>query len=144
MLAGDGGEAQQHKPQQPQQEREQQPQQKRPFDALLLPTLPSKALPLPQGPELAPQACLGQAWCMLQNTAAFDLTGHPALSVNAGWGHGKPVVHGNGTGKGSSSSSSPSAPRLPIGVQIVGRRWEDATVLNVGMAVERLCGGGGV
>ena len=140
MLVGDGGETQQQKPQQPQQEREQP--HSRPFDVLLLPTLPTKALPLPQGPELTPQACLGQAWCMLQNTAAFDLTGHPALSVNACWGQGKPVVPGNGTGKGS--SSSPSPPRLPIGVQIVGRRWEDAAVLNVGMAVERLCGGGGV
>ncbi len=69
---------------------------------------------------------------MLQNTAAFDLTGHPALSVNAGWGRGKKAAGSRG-----------GAPMLPIGVQIVGQLWDDATVLNVGMAVERLCAGGG-
>jgi hypothetical protein len=41
---------------------------------------------------------IGQAWCMLQNTAGFDLSGHPALSVNVGF------------------SQQPA--RLPIGLQV--------------------------
>jgi Asp-tRNA(Asn)/Glu-tRNA(Gln) amidotransferase A subunit family amidase len=35
---------------------------------------------------------------MLQNTAAFDVTGHPALSINAGY----------------------SQEGLPVGVQVIG------------------------
>jgi aspartyl-tRNA(Asn)/glutamyl-tRNA(Gln) amidotransferase subunit A len=46
---------------------------------------------------------------------AFNLTGHPAVSVMAGL----------------------SGERLPIGMQIVGRHFDDATVLRVAAAFER-------
>lgn len=59
---------------------------------------------------------------MLQNTAAFDLTGHPALSLNAGW----------------SSSTESGTGGLPIGVQVIGRHFEDAVVLNAAYAIETL------
>ncbi len=84
-------------------------------DALLLPTAPIKPLPLPQEGMTAAE-CIAQAWGALQNTAAFDLTGHPALSVNAGF--------------------SSDGDNLPIGVQVVARRWDDAMALNVGRAIE--------
>ena len=57
------------------------------------------------------------AWCALQNTAPFNLTGHPAISIPS------PRV------------SSPD--KLPIGVQLVGRPWEDGLLLNVAYAAER-------
>ena len=52
---------------------------------------------------------------MTQNTMAFNVTGHPALSINAGWS-------GN----------------LPIGMMIVGKHWDDVTVLKVARAHEKL------
>lgn len=46
------------------------------------------------------------------NTAPFNATGHPALNVPCGFGR------------------APNRPevKLPIGMQLIGRRWEDATV----------------
>jgi amidase len=49
------------------------------------------------------------------NTAPFDVTGHPALSV--------PCQPGGS---------------LPIGMMIVGRHFADRTVLRVAAAVEAL------
>lgn len=85
------------------------------MDALLLPTTTTKPQLLPRA-DMTAAECITNAWSGLQNTAAFDLTGHPALSINAGFSEG-PV-------------------QLPVGVQIVGRRWGDATVLNVARAIE--------
>jgi len=48
-------------------------------------------------------------------TAPFNLTGHPALSV--------PCWDGD--------------PGLPVGLQLVGRWWDEATVLRVGHAFEQ-------
>ncbi|MFU8868809.1 amidase, partial [Natronococcus sp.] len=54
------------------------------------------------------------------NTSPFNRTGHPAISVPAG------EVDG-----------------LPIGLMLVGARFEDATVLNAGYAVEQARGESG-
>ena len=54
----------------------------------------------------------------MRATIPFDLTGSPALSVPFGW----------------------SDDGLPIGVQIVGRHFDEENVLRVGMALERLRG----
>jgi aspartyl-tRNA(Asn)/glutamyl-tRNA(Gln) amidotransferase subunit A len=51
---------------------------------------------------------------VLRATVPFDLTGSPALSVPFGW----------------------SREGLPIGVQVVGRHFDEATVLQVGLALE--------
>ena len=56
-----------------------------------------------------------QSLGMVRNTSPFNATGHPALSVPAGVSDG-----------------------LPVGMQIVGRRWRDEDVLKVGYAYERL------
>ena len=53
---------------------------------------------------------------VLQATLPFDLTGSPAMSVPFGW----------------------SSEGLPIGVQIVGRHFDETTVLRVGAALEAL------
>ena len=50
-----------------------------------------------------------------KNTAAFNVTGHPALSINAGFSEG-----------------------LPVGMMIVGRKFDEATVLNVAYAYEKI------
>ncbi len=49
----------------------------------------------------------------MHNTSPFDVTGHPALSINAGFVDG-----------------------LPIGMMIVGRHFDDVTVLKVAHAFE--------
>lgn len=54
---------------------------------------------------------------MIRNTAPFNATGHPALSVNAGLSEGLPA--------------------LPCGMMIVGRMFDDLTVLQVARAVEK-------
>jgi amidase len=63
-------------------------------------------------------ALLARALGKALNTAPQDLTGHPAISVPAG------LVEG-----------------LPVGMMIVGKRFDDVTVLRVADAFESLCGG---
>ena len=70
------------------------------YDVLLTPTLPIPATDLLHESEgHSPTKLIGKAWCMLQNTAAFDITGHPALTFNGGFSHD---LH------------------LPIGIQLIG------------------------
>jgi amidase len=79
------------------------------YDVLLLPTTAMKARPIPVDggiPEIL-AAALGN----LHNTAAFDVTGNPALSVPCGMSDG-----------------------LPVGMMLVGRHFDDATVLRAGHA----------
>jgi len=87
------------------------------YDVLVMPTVPGTADTLPSG---SPQdvALLERALGKALNTAPMDITGHPAISVPAG------LVDG-----------------LPAGMMIVGKRFDDATVLRVADAFESLCGG---
>lgn len=87
------------------------------YDVLVMPTVPGTAGPLPTGGEDT-IALLAQALGMAGNTAPLDVTGHPAISVPAG------LVDG-----------------LPVGMMIIGKRFDDATVLKVADAFESLCGG---
>ena len=56
------------------------------------------------------------AWPL--QSSPFNLTGHPAMSVPVGLG----------------------ADGLPLAVQVIGRAFDEATVLRVGRAIERLSG----
>jgi len=87
------------------------------YDVLVMPTVPGTADTLPTG---NPQglALLERTLGKAANTSPMDITGHPAISVPAG------LVDG-----------------LPAGMMIVGRRFDDATVLKVADAFEALCGG---
>ena len=49
------------------------------------------------------------------NTSPTNVTGHPALSINAGFSEG-----------------------LPVGMMIVGRKFDEITVLNVAYAYEKI------
>lgn len=87
------------------------------YDVLVLPTLPFVAQPLV--PLDAPlEQYLPTALSMIGNTAPFDVTGHPACTVPAGLSDG-----------------------LPVGLMIVGRHFDDATVLRVAHAYEQAVGG---
>ncbi len=82
-----------------------------PCDALLT------ACSLAPAPRLDQPADPRAAWSPLQ-TGAFNLTGHPAMSVPVGL----------------------SASGLPLSVQLVGRFFDEAMLLRIGRAVERLTG----
>ncbi|OBA81562.1 amidase [Mycobacterium sp. 1164966.3] len=87
------------------------------YDVLVMPTVPGTADMLPEGNPsdfVLLERALGKAF----NTAPLNVTGHPAISVPAG------LVDG-----------------LPAGMMIVGKRFDDATVLKVADAFESLCGG---
>ena len=81
-------------------------------DLLLMPTLPLKATPLPAA--AATGGVRGRALEMIPNTAPFDVTGHPAMNV--------PCAMSDG---------------LPVGMMLVGRHGDDATILRAADAFER-------
>jgi amidase len=87
------------------------------YDVLVLPTVPGTAHALPTG-DPQELALLGHMVGKATNTAPLDITGHPAISVPAGVADG-----------------------LPVGMMIVGKHFDDATVLRVADAFESLCGG---
>jgi amidase len=87
------------------------------FDVLVMPTVPMVAPPL-VGPDDPLEIQVSRALEMIVNAAPFDVSGHPATSVPAGLSDG-----------------------LPVGMMIIGKRWDDATCLRVAHAFERLSGG---
>lgn len=83
-------------------------------DVLVLPTIPHLPAPIPS-PDADFGEYMSRALSMINNTPQFSLTGHPAISVPCG------MVDG-----------------LPVGLQIVGRQFDDLTVLRVADAFEKL------
>jgi aspartyl-tRNA(Asn)/glutamyl-tRNA(Gln) amidotransferase subunit A len=81
------------------------------FDALLTPPALATAPRFDAPMDMSPSASPVQ-------TIPFNVTGHPAMSVPVG-------LAGNG---------------LPLSVQVVGRNFDEATVLRIGRAVEMLSG----
>jgi amidase len=80
-------------------------------DVLAMPTTPQTAHEHRE--DLSRLEVIERALSMLHNTAPFDVTGHPALSVPCGTADG-----------------------LPVGLMFVGERFDDATVLGAGDAFE--------
>ncbi len=87
------------------------------YDVLVMPTTPMQATVIP-GPDAPREEVLVRGLEMIANTAPLDVSGHPACSVPAG------LVNG-----------------LPTGMMIMGRRFDDATVLRVAHAYEQVVGG---
>jgi amidase len=81
-------------------------------DLLLMPTLPLKATLLP-APDASREDYVARALEMISNTCPFDVTGHPAATVPAGMSAG-----------------------LPVGMMLIGRHWEDGTVLRAADAFQ--------
>lgn len=84
-------------------------------DFLIMPTATKRAH------KTAPQATLSErvlrGWACMANTAPFNVTGHPALSIPAGQAGG-----------------------LPVGVMVVGSRFSEARMLAFARTYERLHG----
>ncbi|XP_061179044.1 amidase-like [Saccostrea echinata] len=83
------------------------------YDVMILPTLPGKPIKLPTT-DISVRETL-RLLGMLRNTAPFNATGHPALSINAGFSEG-----------------------LPCGMMIVGKMFDETTVLQVARAYEKI------
>jgi amidase len=83
------------------------------YDLLLMPTLPMKATPLP--PADAPRELyIQRAFEMVANTAPFDATGHPAMSLPCGTSDG-----------------------LPVGLMLIGKHFDESTIYRAAAAFER-------
>ena len=81
-------------------------------DVLVMPTVPFRAQPLPPA-DASLAKYLEPAETLHANTCQANLTGHPAMSVPCGMADG-----------------------LPIGMMLVGRHRDEATVLAVAAAFE--------
>lgn len=82
------------------------------YDAIIMPTTPMPATPLP-GPDAAREEVVARAFEMLANTCPFDITHHPAISLPCGMLDG-----------------------LPVGLMMVGRAWDEATLYTLASAFE--------
>ena len=83
------------------------------YDLLLMPTLLLTATPLPKpGPPVEEVVAL--AFEMLPNTCPFDITGHPAISVACD------LVDG-----------------LPVGMMLIGKHYDEATIYRAAYAFEQ-------
>ncbi|MCE2484831.1 MAG: amidase [Desulfurellaceae bacterium] len=82
-------------------------------DLLAMPTVPLKATRIP-APDASREELVARSMEMAPNTAPFDVSGHPAISVPCGMSDG-----------------------LPIGMMLIGRTGDDATVLRAADAFQR-------
>ena len=82
-------------------------------DLLVMPTLPMKATPLPAA-DASTEEVVARGLEMINNTAPFDVSGHPAMTVPCGFSEG-----------------------LPVGMMLVGRKWDETTVLRAAHAFEQ-------
>ena len=82
-------------------------------DILVMPTTPMKAMPIPENPTT--EQYFVTALGMLQNTCPFDFTHHPAMNVPCA-----------------------KVEELPVGMMLIGRHFEDDTVLRAADAFERM------
>ncbi|WP_436643306.1 amidase [Microbaculum sp. FT89] len=84
------------------------------YDVLIMPTTPMKAQPLP-APDDPLANYIQRAFEMIGNTAPFDASGHPAMSVPVGLSQG-----------------------LPVGMMIIGRHYAESTIYRAAGAFESL------
>jgi len=82
-------------------------------DVLAMPTIPFPATEIPS-PDAPREVYVDAALNMQQNTCPFDVSGHPAFTVPCG------KVNG-----------------LPVGIMLVGRHFEETTVIQAAQALEQ-------
>ena len=82
-------------------------------DLLLLPTTVMETQKLPS-PDAPIQDQVGAAWMNFANTAPFDVSHHPAMSIPCGMSDG-----------------------LPVGMMLVGRHWQEGTIYRAAHAFEQ-------
>ena len=83
------------------------------YDLLLMPTTPMKATKLPE-PNASREDYVARALEMISNTAPFDITHHPAMSLPCG------MVDG-----------------LPVGLMLVGKHFDETTIYRAAHAFEQ-------
>jgi amidase len=83
------------------------------YDMIAMPTIPFPATRIP-APDAPREVYVDAALNMQQNTCPFDVSGHPALTIPCG------MVDG-----------------LPVGMMLVGRHFDEATLLRAGQAFEK-------
>ena len=83
------------------------------YDLLLMPTLPMVAPPIP-GPDAPLGLYIQRAFEMIPNTAPFDITGHPSMSIPCGLSDG-----------------------LPVGLMLTGKHYDEATIYRAAHAFEQ-------
>lgn len=109
------------------------------YDVLITPTCPTVA---PPHPNLQPESEGGSgvmqkmmiAVGSTNNTCPFNASGHPAMSVPCGWSRAAGEIGVAGL-KGQEGW-------LPVGMQIIGRKWDEMSVLKAAKVFE--IGGGGL
>ena len=84
------------------------------YDAILLPTAPSSAYKIGEAARLGFEACVDDIFCTLA-----ALAGLPAISV--------PYREGE---------------NMPVGVQLMGRSFSEATLYRIAYALESVISGG--
>ena len=92
------------------------------LDALVMPTVPFPATPsFTEGETPGPLERTMRSMGIVLNTAPFDSTGHPALSVPVGF----------------VPAAEDASIKLPTGLQIVGKQFDDLTCYKIGAAWEK-------
>ncbi|KAL9961246.1 hypothetical protein ACROYT_G030155 [Oculina patagonica] len=84
------------------------------YEVLLMPTVPRKAQALPLA-NMSMTEYTEKAFNHSINTSSTTVTGHPAMSINVGFSSG-----------------------LPVGMMIIGKKFQEATLLNVAFAYENI------
>ncbi|KAI7143030.1 hypothetical protein KC352_g29240 [Hortaea werneckii] len=90
------------------------------FDLLIMPTVLTPADPLP-AVDAAPREHMAKGAGKLENTGPFNITGHPALAFPIG------LVE---------SSADPQI-KVPASMQVVGKFWSEAKILQAAYAWEQ-------
>ena len=83
------------------------------YDLLMMPTMPMKATKIP-AKDCSREEIIARGLEMVNNTCPFDVTGHPAMTVPCGFSDG-----------------------LPIGMMLIGKQFDEATILNAAYAYEQ-------
>jgi amidase len=83
------------------------------YDLLLMPTTPMKATKLPAA-DASREEYVARALEMITNTAPFDITHHPAMSLPCG------MVDG-----------------LPVGLMLIGKHFDEMTIYRAAHAFEQ-------
>lgn len=83
------------------------------YDAIIMPTTPMTATPLPE-PGASREEIVLRGFEMITNTCPFDITHHPAINLPCGKVEGRPV-----------------------GLMMVGRMWDEGTLYTLADAFER-------
>ncbi len=84
------------------------------YDLLLMPSTPMAATPLPPA-DASREEIVGRAFEMVANTAPFDTTGHPAISIPCG----------------------DTKDGRPVGMMLIAKHYEESTIYRAADAFER-------